>query len=228
MRRIFVLSFCAVLLQLVSPRPAHAWWEFIEPLSGPGRFYGWDMQIRLFCVLEDQGKGERITPTSIGVILSVCGDDPSRARTDRRPRRYSVDLGARFLTAKDNPEFANGQPIHLTTLSPSISMNLLSRWRNWDFVDYAFSGGVYWFSSTEFPSFSGAILEPVRFEFHPTTKMKEHKWSAAIPVVRAGWVIFPGGFERSQFAPLNPLPARIARDKPFNLSIAFDLEALLR
>jgi hypothetical protein len=223
MRRILMVSTCAVLLQLTMPAPAHAWWEFIEPLSGPGRFYGWDVQVRLFCIAEADGnKTERFIPSSIGVILSACNIPPGRAR------RLAVDVGARFLSAKDNPEFANGQPIQLTTLSPSISMNLLSKWPKWDFIDYAFSGGAYWFSSTEFPSFSGAILEPVRFEFHPTTEMKKSKWSAVVPVVRVGWVVFPGGFERSQFAPLNPLPARIARDKPFNVSVAFDLEALLR
>jgi hypothetical protein len=223
MRRIFVLSICAVVLQMVSPAPASAWWEFIEPLSGPGRFYGWDIQIRLFCLVEaGDGKTERIAPSSIGVIVSACNIPKGRAR------RLSIDVGARFLSAKDNPEFANGQPIQFTTLSPAISMNLLSKWTKWDFIDYGFSGGVYWFSSTEFPSFNGAFLEPARFEFHPTTEMKKSKWSAAVPVVRVGWIVFPGGFERSQFAPLNPLPARIARDKPFNLSIAFDLEALLR
>jgi hypothetical protein len=223
MRRIFVLSICALLLPMAKPTPAHAWWEFIEPLSGPGRFYGWDIQVRLFCLVEaGNGQTQRVAPSSIGVILSACNAEPGRAR------RLSVDVGAHFLSAKDNPEFANGQPIQLTTLSPSISMNLLSRWTNWDFIDYGFSGGVYWFSSTEFPSFNGAILEPVRLEFHPTTEMKRNKWSAAVPVLRVSWLVFPGGFERSQFAPLNPVPARIARDKPISLSISFDLEALLR
>jgi len=224
MRRVVLTLASTVLVSLALPAPAAAWWEFLEELSGPGRFYGWDIQVRLFCIVEGEGgRAERVTPSSAGVILSACAD------AGRRARRLSIDLGARFLTAKDNPEFANGQPIQLTTLSPAISMNLLSKWPKWDFIDYGFSGGVYWFSSTEFPSFSGAILEPVRFEFHPTTAMKNKtKWSAAVPVVRVGWLIFPGGFERSQFAPSNPLPARIARDKPFNLSIAFDLEALLR
>jgi hypothetical protein len=222
MRRVGITLVSTALALLVLPTPAAAWWEFLEELSGPGKFYGWDIQVRLFCLVEqDGGKAERVAPSSIGVILSACNAEKGRAR------RLSIDLGARFLSAKD-PEFANGQPIQLTTLSPAISMNLLSKWPKWDFIDYGFSGGVYWFSSTEFPSFNGAILEPARFEFHPTTEMKRSKWSAAVPVVRVGWLVFPGGFERSQFAPVNPLPARIGRDKPFNLSISFDLEALLR
>ena len=222
-RRILTTILFAALVVLAVPTSAHAWWEYIEQLSGPGKFYGWDVQVRLFCLVEkDKGQPpERFIPSSVGIIVSSCTVPAGRAR------RLSVDVGARFLSAKD-PEFANGQSIQLTTLSPSISMNLLSRWTKWDFIDYGFSGGAYWFSSTEFPSFSGAILEPVRFEFHPTTEMKRSKWSAAVPVVRISWIVFPGGFERSQFAPLNPLPARIPRDKPFNLSIAFDLEALLR
>ena len=67
-------------------------------------------------------------------------------------------------------------------------------------MDYGFGAGAYWFSSTEFPSFSGAFLEPVRIEFHPTTNMKkEHPWAAAIPSVRLAYLVFPGVFETVRF-----------------------------
>ena len=187
----------------ISPSPALAWWDFLEELSGPGRFYGWYVDLRLFCLNDkvdatragaNAPETERVGPT-VGAVVSACRVKKGYAR------RIGVNVGARFLKADDNPRFANGQRISLTTLEPSISFNLLSRHPDRDFVDFGFGAGVYWFSSTEFPSFNGAFLEPVRIEFHPTTNMKQnHKWTAAIPVVRLGYLMFPAGFETASFA----------------------------
>jgi hypothetical protein len=58
--------------------------------------------------------------------------------------------------------------------------------------------------------------------------MKESKWSALFPMVRLSWPVFVTGFERAKFVPREPLPRRIGRDAPFNLSVSFDLEALFR
>ena len=245
--RIVATTLCAVLLELAIPTPAHAWWEYIEQLSGPGKFYGWDIQFRVYCVVEkvtntkkdgesnqvDETQVKRFTPTSAGIVVSFCRGqkkevDAADADIETYyPRRLSVDIAARFLSAKDG-EFANGQPIDLTILEPSVSMNVLNHWPKWDFVDLGAGAGAYWFASSEFPTFSGFILDPARIEFHPTTAMKESKWSAAFPLVRLSWPVFVTGFERAKFAPRTAVPLRIGRDAPFNLSLSFDLEALFR
>src|SRR5687768_1451872 len=49
MRRVFVTIVGAVLLGCAFPSPAHAWWEFLEQLSGPGPFRGPDIQFRVHC-----------------------------------------------------------------------------------------------------------------------------------------------------------------------------------
>ena len=226
MRRILVATIWGLLLQLLLPSPALAWWELLEELSGPGRFYGWDVDLRLFCINDkfDPARAgdptERVGPTA-GAIVSACRVKRGYAR------RMAVNLGARFLWADDNSRFANGQRISLTTLEPAVSFNLLSKYPDRDFVDYGFGAGVYWFSSTEFPSFNGAFLEPVRIEFHPTTNMKQnHKWAAAIPVIRLWYLLFPAGFETASFAAGPEVPPRISRDWAFNLGLFFDLEGL--
>src|SRR5687767_6423940 len=110
MRRMFMLSVCAVLLHLVTPEPAHAWWEYIEPYSGPGPFYGVSLDARLLCIV-DRAEGPKAfrVPSALGVLTSSC-----RVEANER-RRAAIDLGARFVWADDNSRFANGDRISLTT-----------------------------------------------------------------------------------------------------------------
>lgn len=244
MRRICTLIGAAMVL-LAVPAPSYAWWEFLEEFSGPRKFYGWDIQMRVFCLVDTvQARQvtrdgvtktvkvventERQIPSAIGVLLSTCNVRRSpEHRQTHFARRMSVDLGVRFLHSED-PRFASGEQIDFTTLEPSISINLFSRWPTRDFLDYGFGAGAYWFSSTEFPSFNGAFLEPIRFEFHTTTAMKQKNWASFVPSVRVGWLNFPAGFETAAWAAAPGIAPRIGSDWVFNLGIFFDLEPLLR
>ena len=244
MRRICTLIGSAIVL-LAVPAPSYAWWEFLEEFSGPRKFYGWDIQMRVFCLV-DKVEAQQVTrdgrtktvrvvqeterqvPSAIGVLLSTCKVQRSPDRTKTHyARKMSVDLGVRFLHSEDS-QFANGERIDFTTLEPSISINLFSRWPSIDFLDYGFGAGAYWFSSTEFQSFNGAFLEPIRFEFHTTTAMKQKGWASLVPSVRVGWLNFPAGFETAAWAAAPGIAPRIGSDWVFNLGIFFDLEPLLR
>jgi hypothetical protein len=39
----------AVAILLLTPASAHAWWAWLDDLSGPGRFYGQQLEVRLAC-----------------------------------------------------------------------------------------------------------------------------------------------------------------------------------
>jgi hypothetical protein len=228
MRRIALTLVSTALMLVALPSPAAAWWEFLEELSGPGRFYGWDVDLRLFCLNDkfDPARSgdqtERIGPT-VGAVVSACRVRKGYAR------RMAVNVGARFMWADDNPRFANGQRISFTTLEPSVSFNLLSKYPSRDFIDFGFGAGAYWFSSEEFPSFNGAFIEPIRLEFHTTTNMKQNnKWMAAVPAVRVGYLMFPAGFETASFAAAPGGPPRISRDWALNVGVFFDLEGLFQ
>ena len=244
MRRIALTLVSTALMLVALPSPAAAWWEFLEELSGPGRFYGWDIQLRVFCVVDkipvkadrtrdkdQEVTTEKFAPTSVGILTSTCKAE--ELKTEEAPKlkykqRIAVDLGMRFLWADDNPRFANGQRISLTMFHPSISMALLNRFDNWDIVSLGFGGGAFWFSSTEFSSFNGTFLEPFRIELHAPFNWRRKTWSAAIPRVRSGYLVFPAGFDNARFAATADVPARISRDWVYNLAIDFDLSPLLR
>jgi hypothetical protein len=243
MRRIVGLFLCGLLLQCMVPSAAHAWWEFIEELSGPGRFYGWDIQLRVFCKTDeiprkdnerDQDKEIRtrnFVPGTIGILTSTCRPEEIKTTTDgtvQFKQRLAIDLGMRFLASDNDERFAKGERISLTMFHPSISMALLSKFDNWDILSLGFGGGAYWFSSREFDSFNGVFLEPARLEIHAPFNWRKETWSAAIPRVRVGYLVFPAGFNTALFAATADVPPRITRDWVYNLAVDFDLSPLLR
>jgi hypothetical protein len=55
MRRVTLALVSGVLFGLVFPSSAHAWWGWIDELSGAGRFRGWEVEARLFCFGTTEG-----------------------------------------------------------------------------------------------------------------------------------------------------------------------------
>ena len=221
--RILATALCAALLPLTFPSPAHAWWEYIEQLSGPGKFTGFSIDARFLCIVDRGGATTVKVPSALGVVTTSCRIDPDQ----KERRRAALDLGVKFVWADNDPRFANSQRISLTTLAPSATFRLIKSDR-WDFVDYAVGGGVYWFSSTQFPSFNGMFIEPFRLEFHSTSNMRANEWAAFLPRVRVGMLVFPGGFETAAFLAAPGVAPRIARDRVWNVGLFVDLEPLMR
>jgi len=52
MRRVALTLVWTALIVVVIPSPAAAWWEFLEELSGPGWWKGFDIDARLFCLVD--------------------------------------------------------------------------------------------------------------------------------------------------------------------------------
>jgi hypothetical protein len=248
MRRVCQIVVFAALFQGLLVSPTYAWWDDVEHMSGPGRFFGWDLQARLFCAVDvipvtsaegkrDKEKDPRevetktFIPTTIGIITSTCRPEEIKKDKDgqwiKQKNRLAIDVMTRFVKADDNPNFANGRRISLTTLQPQMSIALLNKFDNWDILDYGFGAGVYWFSSTEFPSFHGAFLEPIRFEVHAPFNWRRNAWSAAVPRGRVGYLVFPAGFETASWAAAPGIPPRISRDWVLNFGIDFDVSPLL-
>lgn len=169
---------------------------------------------------------EKFVFAGLGVVYSSC----NLKKGERR--RGSIDFGTRFVWTHHDPRFTNGMgaQIFLTTAEPAVSWTVFNpskgpRWKWADWVDYGIGGGFYWISSTEFPSFGGGFLEPVRFDLHAPTALPP--WTRIL-VVRLGLLVFPGGFEPTAFGAVHPENARrIPRDMVKTLSISADLEPLL-
>src|SRR5690349_1044548 len=162
--------------------------------------------------------------TKSGLLLSICrpGESVTRGsnRTDYKPRA-AFDLGARFVWSDDNPHFAQGKRISLTTLEPSVAIPLTSNFDRWDILDYGFGVGVYWFSSEGFPSFNGAFLEPLRLDVRLPVKNRLKSL-----VFRYGLLVFPGGFEADRFNPDAGFGERISRDWVHSFGVHVDVGQL--
>jgi hypothetical protein len=230
MRRLSSILFVGVVLAM-APSPAYAWWEKIDPFSGPGPFSGFSVEARIFCF--NQTLPKKINPATnreevdgvddlqkknfTGLTLSACPIHPGEVR------RASIDLGLRLLKYADSKnstncaegraaatQWAGCNTMSMVTLVPTLSWRVFANPRHdWlDFVDLSFGGGVYWFSSDGskpggFDSFAGIILEPGRIDIHAPTALTKGKggWAWAIPAVRFGLAVFPAGFQPNAFGP---------------------------
>ena len=232
MRRLSIAILFCVVIELIVPTPAQAFWEWIEEWSAPGPWYGWTMDGRLVCFFSDVGAGRDNTLGTRddtgrvqfgGLIYSACPIGKGQKR------RASIDLGMGFLWAKDNPKYANGQRLSLTTLEPSFSWRVIED-PGWDFFDYGVGAGISWVSSVAFPAVRGSFLEPVRIDFHATTKMigeNYDRWWLGIPVFRFGLLVFPAGHEPTAFAARADAAQRISRDWVKTVGIFVDLDPLI-
>jgi hypothetical protein len=84
------------LMVLLAPRPAHAWWEYIDYLSGPGRFHGQKFDFRVWCL----GPSGDTTPireldtlVAIGVVQTLS------ARFDTKPAKDAWDAVLKKMEA---------------------------------------------------------------------------------------------------------------------------------
>jgi hypothetical protein len=216
------------LFELAVPASGYAWWEYIEQLSGPGPFRGVDIQGRLFCLYQETKPGSNqretvIEPNSFpGVIFTICKPKPV-------PRFASFDLGVAYRWTSHDTRFADSERIYMLMIQPAFSYNVFARNEDSDYLDVAFGAGLYRFHSSarDFDAFWGGYVEPLRLEFHPTTKFKRRykKASALVPVLRVGYLLFPRGFDTTKFKAASP--TQIGPDFVFKAGVFFDLEGFL-
>jgi len=171
-----------------------------------------------------------IAAGSTGVFWSACSND--------KTRRSSLDLGVSFWETKDTDEqYANGQPIRLTTVMASYSWRLFDDPR-YDFLDAGFGGGAYFFTSQGFDSFSGVVVQPFRLDLHAPSLWNSYSLGdgalrtaarvAALVTFRYGAVTFPSGFEADAFAAAGDKARRIHAELNRTWSVLFNLKPLLQ
>jgi hypothetical protein len=219
MRRVCLVFAALLFAQMAAPRRAEAWFGWLDQLSGPGKFYGFQVDMRLKCF------GARSTPTgveSLGFKLSFCDEKKDRDRL------FSIDLNERFFWTIDHPSvndlkvFADGHILFLLTAVPSISYRPIyhlvrdlsadDKRRYLDVVDVGAGFGGYLFASKGINDFTG-LTGDVSLDFHAPAILvsklirKNAAWNL-LPQVRYSRVAFPAGFEANAFNPV--LPANFA------------------
>ncbi len=89
MRRACALGIYAAILLLVPSTKAYAWWEFVESLSGPGRWMGPDIDARIMCFVDTRSRSEN--KDALGLLDTARSKTP----TDDELRAAVKDPNAR-------------------------------------------------------------------------------------------------------------------------------------
>lgn len=174
--------------------------------------------------LEGRVRARLMATSSVGVLWSLCRPD--------KERRLALDVNWGVWGNEGEADYAGGAPVELQTLMTSVSWRLLAD-SNWDFVEVSAGAGVYWFSSTGFPSKNGVVLQPGRVTFRAPSswsgkKLKDWRRWAAIPVYGIGITVFPAGFEATDFAGTGDKAVRIPSELLTTQYFFLNVEPFLR
>ena len=77
------------LVLLVPTTDAYAWWEFVEALSGPGRWTGPDIDARIMCFVDTRSRPEN--KAAMELLDTARGATPSDEEVRGRERRRRRD-----------------------------------------------------------------------------------------------------------------------------------------
>ena len=218
LRHLLIVT-CCVVVQLAAPAPAHAWWDWIDQLSGPGPFTGWDVQWRVKCIpdtrpgAEDlrldniESAGRRALARALGSgCLFEPHLNPQGSANFAFGQVYSVRNELKYAPGVDKPR------VTMTKFEPSLSMFLDTT----KYVEITRGLGVMMVSGSGFDSFQHFYWTPLRVTITPGQKALS---------VRLGFIIMPKGFDAADFG---AIPGTFHTDKEVlgTASLSIDLARL--
>ena len=191
MRRLCLpLILCAVFLSVLAT-PAHAIsWEFINDLSGPGPFYGFENEARVWCF-----GGEPPPEVSTKVVGGVKWGCLSGTKLKHKgPINFTAayDFGQKNNLSYEPPKV--GKRVDILRLGPSIEWALRDR-------TVEVSAGVEWdhFLGSGFGNFS-RLAVPLIVDLKPfvTDRTDTSNKLANIVTVQFGVLIIPSAFDSAR------------------------------
>ena len=222
MRRSFVILVFLVCFQFLIPTPAHAWWRWVDELSGPGSFNGVSIPVRLWCL---PGKSATLTLNTrkrVGYALAALGGSGCLFRPGIVPRASLLKIGTAWLVPRHNPlHYDSPQDVHLdlrlllVELMASVHVDPnLDR----DLLELGFGVGVLMMSGPAFDSFTRVFIEPIRADFRP------FGWAgrAGVIVLRGSIMVVPQGFDANDFG-ATPGSFHVSREVLPTFGIFFDV-----
>lgn len=218
MRRVFVTVLCAVSFLFMVPAPAHAWWDWLDELTGPGPFTGPDLQWRIVCIQDPALAASDSTDPGTSVLRSLESFDSSRMKQVSaavfgagcllqptvNPVASLNFRVARLWSVDNHLEYSGGTAprVNVWQYEPSFST----------FVDDAKSveitAGIGWsvFSGDRFDSTTRFYLRPVLLTITPGARLGRRAGGSSLGnkfarslSVSTGMVIMPKGFDARDF-----------------------------
>jgi hypothetical protein len=193
MRRLCVTLILSAILPLAAPQRADAFWRWLDELSGPGKFYGADFDIRIACkttsktdeydselmkALQALENKRKTKPTALSdfetKMLNVGVSTPclmfGKKLAHRRQASFNVAVGYQ-LAERTNLVYAGDDSRQPGDLAPerniyNFSVRPTVWWRWFRSFEVGAGVGVYKFWGTDSKSFYKVSFEP-QFDLKP-------------------------------------------------------------
>jgi hypothetical protein len=246
MRRLVLLRFACLLGFLALPSPAHAlFWHWLDELSGPGGFNGYEIEARLVCFSKpveenarslQENKEHQVRAAFVGVIPPGCVFTRVPLQNQRTA---SINLAVSYLYANHTHlQYADAQTnhyVHLLTLRPRVWLRPARS------VEVGAGVGFYRFSGPGFDPIWRTVLEPVLIDVKPFALIRDalgrgnakevrqfpdSQWDLFISV-RTGLVYSPKGFDAEEFGAI-PGTFHTKRELLPTASVLLDLDWIVR
>ena len=182
--------FIAAAALAASAVPAAAQdWRWLEKLSGPGHFYGYELDVKLVCKYDQE---ERI----VGISFP-CPQQPKEENA--RKREYAAGVGLSYLAALSNKLLYASAPdvVDRTVRIIALEGFYDHRFPQTQNVEYGIVGGVNWFQGDAFDTFTRVSLEP-RVSFRLLDLNRGNSYKGRF-MLRAGVLFFLKGFKAEDF-----------------------------
>jgi hypothetical protein len=249
MRRLGVSLILSSLLLLLLPVHASAFWRWLDELSGPGPFNGYDWEVRVYCWSTparhigdndkdgqryDFPKDETIAFGPVPGVLTHC-IFPKVPADRLRVASFNV-AGSHQWTRNSNLDYevdpARKRKITVNSLRPSFWLRPARS------IEVGAGIGFYWFKGDDFPTFKRVSIEPLLFNVKPIALFRDMLRPGPIKGIpdsqldqllslRVGLVMFPKGFNDEDFR-ARPGSFKADKDKMSSFSMLLDLEPVFR
>jgi hypothetical protein len=218
-QRLWVLGLVFLGCVFAAPGESSAFIGWIEPMSGPGRFWGVQVPLdRILCVVTtDTGKSavHPLSPGDAAAAIACDTDDTTRVK---------AFVSLEFVAAKswnnrlhEQAESLDHNQVTLLGFRPVVF------YRPWPFLDVGVGIGWTRFSGDDFPTFTRASI-PLRVRVIPAgfRTSSASPWRAIY--LHVGWDLFPEEFTDDDFGAQPEQPW--SEDLEFLRSVFLGLDVL--
>ena len=233
MRRVIVTALCAASFLFMLPEPAHAWFDWIDQLSGPGPFAGIDFQWRVVCVQDDMAATDSATPDEnrlrslesfgkgkalAGIFGAGCLNNshanPESSLNLRVARLWSIDNHLQYASGVEAPK------VNIWQVEPSYSTFVDDK----KMVELTMGMGVSVLSGNGFDSMTRVYFRPVMLTLTPGGRLRRGGFNSVTRgmSLSTGVIYMPKGFDAKDFG---AVPGTFHTDNELLLtaSVSYDL-----
>lgn len=234
MRRVIVTALCAASFLFMLPKPAHAWFDWIDQLSGPGPFIGFDLQWRLVCTADPVARaGKDPGDSSLRSLDSFDGKAKVLAgifgagclgQPDVHPESSLNFKVARLWSLDNHLQYASGvkaPTVNIWQLEPSYSTFVDDK----KTVELTMGMGVSMLTGDGFDSMTRLYFRPVMLTLTPGGRLSRSNFGNKLARslnVSTGILYIPKGFDAEDFGAV-PGTFHTDRELLLTASVSVDL-----